>query len=400
MTNHSKVYFLPYLDGLRGLAALTVFVGHLVAAFYFTLKVKVVSVSATTSLSASLPITSVARWSMPDVANASVCIFFALSGYVMSVLSSRSQESILAISIRRYLRLAGPAMVSCLFSVWLLKSHLYFNLDAALINGSYWLKLWFKFTGQYSQALQEGLIGIFKEPLSIYNSSLWTMYVELWGSFSLFILYYAIRTQYLRLIVLGFALWLTAHSDASYGFFCIFGGALSFSLYQLGKASYKNLRFNTLWMLLGGGLCLCPKSFGPGFEQLGVYLSPTWCRAIGAVLIVHFIHDSPSFKKFFSLAPLLWLGDISFSLYLVHLPILCSLGAGFIVWLNPYMQYKTLFFMAVVVSTLASFTLAVIYAKTVDAFFIRFGRRVSKGIDQYYPRNRIKHEMIQQGVDG
>jgi peptidoglycan/LPS O-acetylase OafA/YrhL len=42
-----------------------------------------------------------------------VDVFFALSGYVMAMLARRSSETLPALSIRRYIRLALPAEASC-----------------------------------------------------------------------------------------------------------------------------------------------------------------------------------------------------------------------------------------------------------------------------------------------
>lgn len=48
---------------------------------------------------------------------------------------------------------------------------------------------------------------------------------------------------------------------------------------------------------------------------------------IGAVIILLGVCMSVSAKRLLSSAPALWLGKISFSLYLIHFPILFSLGA-------------------------------------------------------------------------
>ncbi|MBE3043750.1 hypothetical protein IMZ48_14490 [Candidatus Bathyarchaeota archaeon] len=52
---------------------------------------------------------------------------------------------------------------------------------------------------------------------------------------------------------------------------------------------------------------------------------------VGAVLLVATLDDAPFLQRLFTSRFALYLGDISFALYLVHEPLLCSYG----VWLVP-----------------------------------------------------------------
>jgi peptidoglycan/LPS O-acetylase OafA/YrhL len=89
----------PYLDGLRGVAACVVFVGHL-------------SLSLTGS-------------SFLFNGTAAVCIFFVLSGYVLSELAQSSPLSFPAQAVRRYIRLVVPMLVTSTFAWALLAAGLY-----------------------------------------------------------------------------------------------------------------------------------------------------------------------------------------------------------------------------------------------------------------------------------
>ena len=97
-----------FLDGVRGVAASVVFFGHL-----------------------SLALTN-AIWIFNG--NAAVCIFFVLSGYVLSDLAQRSQLSFPAQAIRRYLRLVFPMLITSAFAWALLETGAYRNQEAAALH--------------------------------------------------------------------------------------------------------------------------------------------------------------------------------------------------------------------------------------------------------------------------
>src|SRR2546430_4455826 len=76
----------PYLDGLRGCAACVVLFGHLAIAL-------------------NSPLVRIFN------GNAAVCVFFVLSGYVLTDLSQRSALTFPAQALRRYIRLVGPILI-------------------------------------------------------------------------------------------------------------------------------------------------------------------------------------------------------------------------------------------------------------------------------------------------
>lgn len=379
-------HFIPYFDGLRGLAALVVFFGHMACSLYPALT------SGDPDLSGLSILPDLARtpFSLLTASNSAVCIFFVLSGYVMSMVANRSGESFIAISTRRYLRLAGPAVGSCILSAWLLKHHLYFNQSVAGLTGSAWLKQWFLFDGHYRVALIEGLRGIFENPNSTYNSSLWTMYVELWGSLAIFSTYYLVKNKSLRLVSFVLACLIAAKLYNRYEFFCIFAGAISFNLHQLFKLQFWQGWMSTACVLIGIFLCSYP-DFAPNghggiiYNWIGTSYRATSYHALGGVFIVHFMHQSTLFKNFFSSPLLLWLGKVSFALYLIHLPVICSLGSGLIALLHPVLTYNQMTIIVVLCTGVASLSLAQLYERTVDTSFVQLGRWLSKKIDRYFP---------------
>jgi peptidoglycan/LPS O-acetylase OafA/YrhL len=134
-----------HLDGLRGIAALTVVVYHYLAAF----------------VPALTPIQTANPYWLSDTPVAvlfngpfAVVVFFVLSGFVLSKAAHRNDPLPLTVGLR-YLRLTLPMLASVLVA-WLLLSE--FPTDAsklAAITGTPWLTS--TFNGQIPSFLEKAL---------------------------------------------------------------------------------------------------------------------------------------------------------------------------------------------------------------------------------------------------
>lgn len=107
-----------------------------------------------------------------------------------------------------------PAIVSILIAYVFLKLGLYRNIEVAQITGSSgWLGRFWNFPADLGQALYEGLYGVFVGRDS-YNTSLWTMQVELIGSYMLFmilVLFGKLKYRWTFYLAFGLILFQTAY---------------------------------------------------------------------------------------------------------------------------------------------------------------------------------------------
>ena len=87
------------------------------------------------------------------------------------------------------------------------------------------------------------------------------------------------------------------------------------------------------------------KEANPLFSSMSSFLSlfgfpspavPTIIYIIGAMSLIQLTLLSPSLQQLFTSRPLLFLGKISFSLYLLHIPILCTFGLTTFVTFTEY----------------------------------------------------------------
>lgn len=128
---------LKYVDGLRGIAAFIVMLSH-------------IFIVALPSLYNGLPMMARLRWEWRlagtplDIfwaANFAVCIFFVMSGLVLSAFCDKQEMNFVANCVRRYVRLGLPIFGGCAFAYFLYAVGLMQPSAAQRITQEGWLKL-------------------------------------------------------------------------------------------------------------------------------------------------------------------------------------------------------------------------------------------------------------------
>ena len=177
------------LDAMRGIAALVVFGSHSVLAFYPEFSGYLGS--------ASVEDTARSRfWYAAVNGQGAVAFFFVLSGFVLSrpYLLTGEKSILVRGVIKRWPRLAGPVLVTVVASWALFESGAYFYEPAAALSHSSWFA---HFAGAYSgdafeptlaSAALQGAVLTFLRGDYTYDSSLWTMGYEFYGSLMVFAL--------------------------------------------------------------------------------------------------------------------------------------------------------------------------------------------------------------------
>jgi peptidoglycan/LPS O-acetylase OafA/YrhL len=311
---------LTHLDGLRGVAAVAVVAHHFCLAF----------APAMQPFQAKVP-----HWLFDTplalLYNGSfaVGIFFVVSGFVVANAGAAGKSPLPVSLIVRYLRLAVPATVSVIYA-WALLSLFRGaprELNALLPNGWLYQTYWDKIPG-LDFAIPHGLYGVFVAGSSHYNNPLWTMQTELIGSFAILIAYAFTRGwgRPVAVIALGaLALYLGQKQFLTFA-----AGALLREVWAADRLPARPALFAlAAGMLLGAPLQQAAMRLHitawPFFGDLGVTLGLTAITA--ALLIVYATLASPLLRDLFSARVPAFLGRISFSLYLVHVPLIMSVCA-------------------------------------------------------------------------
>ncbi|MER8998966.1 acyltransferase [Mesorhizobium australicum] len=324
------------LEFLRGVAALVVLNGHLLRAFAPLAEGD--GDQAAQSLKRGLAF-------VVFNGGSAVYLFFVLSSYVLvkRYFQSRKAEDLLLGAIKRLPRLAGPVLVAVLSSCILFKLDLYFFSDAAAVTQSTWLsrfgnapKLLSPETASFADAFMEGAWRTFIYGDKSYDSSLWTMTVEFWGSmmtFALAPIIFSLQGRWMLLSWFGVAAGTFLALQFSF-LVCAFPASLL--LYSLLAMEFRPNRW-----VRGAMITVSVALLGYAGDAVGIYRPfavldfaasdiglRQACVAIPAsIMLVYAMLSMDDPPSWLSGKAARFLGDLSFPLYLVHVPVICSLGS-------------------------------------------------------------------------
>lgn len=174
------------LDSLRGLAALVVVVGHFAAMFHPGMVFGNGPAGGWERLFSATPL------QLLCAGHFAVCLFFILSGFVLSVhtlqpgIPPPRARQLVVDMLRRPLRLIGVVLACELISLVLWRQGWFFNHEASQMLGNDWLGLFWQGTPP-ENALRNIAIAPFFEG-GRYDAPLWTILLELYGSWMVFVI--------------------------------------------------------------------------------------------------------------------------------------------------------------------------------------------------------------------
>jgi len=380
---------LKYLDGLRGLAALLVVINHFVVAFYPALYNGVPDqIHTRNSLELRIAPTP---FNLLYNGNFAVCIFFVLSGYVLTYKFFKTGDIhfLKNSAVKRYFRLAVPVLFSVLIVFVFIKIPLFYNRQAADISLSeWWLGSFWNFTPDIWDALKTGLISTLFFHNSSYNTVLWTMTYELYGSFLVFsfaALFGTMRNRWILYLSIALLLY-----DTIYLGFIL--GMLLADLQQqesfFDKLFFKKIAIKIVLLLLGLYMASYPTGISPNSINNSIYKyiltddynMIVFYHTIGAFLIVLILLCSEHLQRLFSLRFFFILGQFSFALYLTHVIVLGSFTSWLFVKLAPYYSYS----ISVTISCLISIPLLAFASYLVYKFADQKGIQLANKIHSLF----------------
>lgn len=389
---------LRYLDGLRGWAALAVVFDHLAFAFlpYSINKGGVWHHLGEGRFHDSLAYTMVNG-------EFAVCIFFILSGIVLSASFFRTgrAQSVQASAAKRYFRLAIPAGVSVLAACALVQLGWFNNQTAAQLSGSNWWSHFWVTPANWWQAISHGFGGLFWDGTNdeSYNPVLWTLKIELWGSFLVYFVLLAFgqfRRRWLVYAVLTAILWKTYYM----GFIL---GLITADVYFHGwleRLPPFVQRFGWIPLLILG-LVLGSMPQGPLTQTIfaavpswqGIMPLADWRLVIlmtgaYAVLVAVLLGRWP--QRFLTWRVSAFLGRISFALYLTHFLVLGSYASYLFTALrNGSVPYAQSLLITGTGSLAIILCVAYLYAKHVDEPAIRLSAWLYQRVLLGLPVNQV-----------
>ncbi len=317
------------IDGLRGWAALSVVVFHMLQQTF-------------AGIMPGVCINSI--WILMDGPMA-VYIFFILSGDAISWshISNPIRHALDRVIAKRYLRLTIPVLITVLFTYGLMKTgHVYNQPASQIVHRHDWLGMFLVFPADIMDALNYAftlVVGSYRGQ-HIWNDFLWTMPVEMYGSLLVFgYLHFIHRLRWPAWTSLGIFVGFSC-LNAYYGLFFLgvfFGQMRAAGILERLRRHYAG------WLagaaLLCGAYCFeyfahryaPPKPGVPGFGPFIEWAVYYHRQHIMAVMIV---------AGSYVFTPAIWLlrsfvsrslGRVSFAIYLAQFPLICSVESYLII---------------------------------------------------------------------
>jgi peptidoglycan/LPS O-acetylase OafA/YrhL len=322
------------LDGLRGVAALIVVFHHISRV--------IPSISQVYVTPSDLPPTGSALWwaaytplKIFTAGPEAVLVFFVLSGFVLALTPLRRPDfDWVGYYPRRVVRLFVPVIAAILFAATLA---LLVPRDHSLVHGP-WLEALFT-PGVSAGAILSDSTILFGAPFLI-NGVLWSLVWEVW--FSLLLpAFVALVLTFRRAWWIGVVVGVVAcyagalRSEEWLIFMPVFliGVALArgrddlealatrIAAHRWGTALWTLLLVGSLLLIVSGWML---RDAFPDDRLITALARPL--AALGAGLLTVCCAFWTRIQGFFTSGPITWLGTTSFSLYLVHLPIILAVA--------------------------------------------------------------------------
>ncbi len=312
-----KIYFLT---GIKGMSAIVVILYHMLSAVYPPIINKTALIRPE-----SLFLTKIAISPLNIFfdGNLAVAFFFLISGFFTAKACFNSKLHNSAEKFfKRYIRLAPYIFISVMLIYISIRIEINKSHEFAQATQSAWLAQFYTVPVKLSTALAEALYGSLIFGVCSMNPTLWTMQYIFWGSF------YVIGTTVLvmnrdwkhRILIytaLSFMLFNTYY----------LGYILSVALYDYYN-NRSNIRLSRYLyvaaLFVGLFFASYPAEFPTDNTIYGImsklpwtYQVPMFWHNIGAALIIFAFFGIEKLQKLMSFKILLFLGDISYEIYIL-----------------------------------------------------------------------------------
>lgn len=314
-----------------------------------------------------------------------VFIFFTISGYILSRAALKEKninKRLFLMSLKRYPRLMIPALASCLLGYIAIK---FINIQSPQLTD------WINNYGDdqnhsFLGAIYSGTIDVFfLSGKSLYNPVLWTMKIELIGSFVVYFLCFnraslkqPFLTSCIFLMTIALLLLKIIPSNLALGLISFYGGYL-FSIYGQKITSSMALILISVGIYLAGA-----HNTSTSYTFIHFFLGDhTYkiCNFISGFFIVYAVIFNDRLSTIFSGKFSVFMGKVSFSVYLIHIPILSTFG---VFVFNRLYEATGMYNIAAVTSSILSiltiYFLSLFFYRSIDLKGMSLSNRLAKYI--------------------
>lgn len=254
-----------------------------------------------------------------------VCIFFAVSGQALSASFMRtgSLSSVDALLVKRYARLTIPILISCLLVYTIIALELdYHKAATEALNNHGWMgRFMTNLNAEFPSVVKYALIDVYTKHTTAAspNPFLWTMSVEMVGSLLIFCICYVwsrLKRPFVTLLAV------TALLLGLGTFYCLFLAGVAISAMQ-ARGKSENIAVNHQGLLQLASF-VAPMAALVSLHAMNKFTVPVAAYCALAILSVLALQHNLLYRRLMTHPLSLYLGRISFPLYVVHFAILIS----------------------------------------------------------------------------
>ena len=379
---------LDYINGLKGIGALMVYFCHFVFAFYYG-AYSLLPESCHTASQIEIAIGE-SPLNLFYSGNGAVCLFLVFSGFVLclSYFVGRDRKRLGTSAWKRYFRLMPMILAVNILIYVLMRLGLYRNAETAVFTKS---EAWFagfnQFAPDFLKMLYESLIGCFLQGSNDYNGVLWTIPYLFWGALVVYLAAYLVGENRLRDSVYAVMILVSMTTDIYFtAVFLGFAVSDFFCTQKRGMDLWKRYWVLPVLSFVLGIYLLSYPSIGSDMTGTIYGILPPAYTVIyhvaGAVGLLAGVLGLGGLQRFFGARPFRFLGDVSYSLYLLHFPVVATFSCWFFLALHERLGYHLtvgLDFVCTTALVLLLSSLSRRYLEPVSGYLERGIRRLVSG---------------------
>lgn len=329
---------ITWIDGLRGMASLFIVFHHFIMGYYPAAYEGVGALKHMSgTIEADFSQSPLAFFAIGDFW---VSVFCLVSGFVISyqVFHMTDAKEFSRSLLKRYPRLMLPVFALSAIVYVMLHLGLFFNTPAAAISGSEWLAQFYQDKTTISDLIFSSIADTWIVGMStLYSNAFWMLADLFAGSFMAYILAAMGKGMNRRMLYVYIGVVVVYFSTNSRLTNFALGVLLAYLVEQFGSRLLAHPRasafLGTGMLALSVILGAYPVAYSPTnayriLNHLPDRLNPYYFyHMLAAALLVAAIYLLKPLRRLLSIKPALFLGKISYSVYLVHIPVLFSLSA-------------------------------------------------------------------------
>jgi peptidoglycan/LPS O-acetylase OafA/YrhL len=247
--------------------------------------------------------------------------------------------------------------------------------QATVLSGSpSWLTQYYLFPAHFGQAVYQAVYGVWlgnSTIFSSYNSVLWTMHFELFGSFLIFMFLALFGKLNNRWVFYG----VSALFFLKTYYLCFIAGIVISDICIAWPDAMDRLSEKLVWFSLPIGLVLGTWTVSSVYTSVYSHINipfftgpqlELFAHMVGAIIVVLAVLKLNLLSRIFETRPFQYLGKISFSLYLIHFLIMSSLSSYVFIRILPVYGNRLAGLSAVLIGLPVTFLAASLYTKWID----------------------------------